>query len=121
MAESDPQQTLHTTVLCYLATILAMADCVGEACPAVGGPYRTKLSRLRSRRALDSSAPALEESARIVANELRDYAKRAATFLESHSAGQRRAIEGLERLVTNLAQRQEFYGARIRQIVGDVD
>src|SRR5690349_17223124 len=119
MTEGDPLRTLHTTVLCYLSTLLSIADCVADACPPVGGPYKTKLNRLKSRLAFDASAGAVEESATIVAGELKDYATRAAAYLDSHAAGQRAATAGIESLLREFSRRQEFYGARLRQTVAE--
>jgi GGDEF domain-containing protein len=121
MAESDPLHTLHTSVHCYLSTLLAMGECLAEACPPVGGPYRTMLSRLKSRLAFDASAPALEESAAVVADELQDYASKAATYLDSYAAGFRRSMAGVEGVLRLLAQRQEFYGGRLRQFATQLE
>src|SRR5712691_3137298 len=115
MADTDILHSLHTTVHCYLATLLATGDCLAESCPPVGGPYRTKLSRLKSRLAFDGSAPALEESAAVVAAELKDYSSKAAAYLDSYAAGLRRSSDDLEAILRRFTQRQEFYSGRLRQ------
>src|SRR5260370_9745676 len=103
MADTDILHSLHTTVHCYLATLLATADCLADACPHVGGPYRTKLNRLKSRLAFDSSAEAVEESAAKVASELKDYSSKAAAYLESHAQGFRHTLAGLDETLMPVA------------------
>ena len=72
-SEVDPHlHALHTAVNCYLSTLSAMANCIGAACPEVGGLYRHRLSRLRSRLAFDSSPDAMVESTAAVDAELTD-------------------------------------------------
>ena len=119
MSDNDPIiKTLHTTVLCYLSTLLAVGECLGDACPPVGGPYRTKLSRLKSRLAFDTSSASVEESSQIAAAELKDYAVKASAYLESYSEGHRRAIAPMEGMLRHLSQRLEFHGARLREVGG---
>ena len=62
---------LQSAVNCYLSTLLAAANCVSKTCPEVGGLYRHRLSRLRSRLAFDSSPKALDESRAAVETELK--------------------------------------------------
>jgi hypothetical protein len=121
MDDNDILHALHTTVHCYLSTLLAAADCLADACPPVGGPYKTKLSRLQSRLAFDSSAEAVEESAAAVAAEFKDYSAQAATYLESHAAGFRRMLTGLEQGLDVLGQRQEYYFGRLRQFASQME
>jgi GGDEF domain-containing protein len=111
-------QAWHATVLAYLSTLLAAGECMETACPAVGGPHRTMLSRLKSRLAFNTTAEAIVESAGLVDAELKDYAAKARAYLESHAAGARRAVEGIEALLHNLVQRQEFHAARLRETAG---
>jgi GGDEF domain-containing protein len=106
---------LHATVHCYLSTLQSVAECLGGACPPVGGPYQHRLSRLGKRLAFDSSKDAVEESCAEVSKELINYAAQASAYLRCHGAELRRAIEGLEEIVRTMAQRQDFYAARLRQ------
>lgn len=115
MPEDNTLHTLHATVHCYLSTLQAVADAMGEACPAVGGPYRQRLSRLRARLAFDSSAGAIEESCAVALQELQEYAGVASGYVEGHRKELRRAIASLEEIIRTIAQRQDFYGARLRQ------
>ncbi len=117
----DPLSALHTAVNCYLSSLLAMANCLGDACPEIGGLYRHRLSRLRSRLAFDSSSEALEESTRAVEGELREYAGKASGYVAQHGIELRTAIAGLEEIIRCLAQRQDFYGARLRQFAAQME
>jgi len=115
MTETEQLNALHTAVNSYLNTLLAVSECIGDACPEVGGPYRNRLGRLRSRLAFDTTPEAIFESTVAVERELKEYSKKAANYIEHHSIELRRAIEALEAIVKSLAQRQDFYGARLRQ------
>jgi GGDEF domain-containing protein len=113
--EDNTLHALHATVHCYLSTLQALADAMGEACPPVGGPYRQRLSRLRARLAFDSSAGAIEESSAVALRELQEYAGEASGYVERHRRELRRAIAGIEEITRTIAQRQDFYNARLRQ------
>jgi hypothetical protein len=115
MTEIEQLNALHTAVNSYLTTLLAVSECIGEACPEVGGPYRNRLGRLRSRLAFDTTPEAIMESTVVVERELKEYSNRTAAYIEHHGIELRRAIDALENIVRALAQRQDFYGARLRQ------
>lgn len=121
MAERDPLQTLHSVVHTYLATLMAIADCVGEACPPVGAPHRHRLSRLRTRLSFNASKEAIEQSSVSVRAELKEYAAKASQYFSSNTAELRRASSGLEEIVRTLAQRQDFYAARLRQFAAQME
>jgi GGDEF domain-containing protein len=121
-SHTDAQaDALHTAVNCYLSTLLAIASSVGAACPEVGGLYRHRLNRLRKRLAFDSSPEALEESRVSVENELTEFAAKASTYVSQHGVELRSALSTLEDIVRSLAQRQDFYGARLRQFAGQME
>lgn len=111
----------HIAVNSYLSTLLATANCVGAACPEVGGLYRHRLSRLRSRLAFDASPSALEESCTAVEVELNEYAAKASQFVAQHGIELRSAIAALEEIVRSLTQRQDFYAARLRQFAAQME
>jgi hypothetical protein len=121
MSEDEPLKALHTAVNCYLATLQRVADTLAQACPAVGGPYRHRLSRLGSRLAFDTNPVAMEESRRVAEVELAEYAHRTALYVERHRAELRRGLAGIEQIVRALAQRQDFYGARLRQFAAQLE
>ena len=118
---AEPEHALNTALSGYLSTLAAVADCLGEACPEVGGPYRQRLHRLRTRLAFRATAGAVEESAVAVAEELHEYSTRAARYLDEHGKEMGRTIASLEQTVMRLAQRQEFYGARLRQFASQME
>jgi GGDEF domain-containing protein len=106
---------LHTAVTSYLSTLLSVAECVGSACPEVGGPYRHRLSRLRSRLAFDTNPTAMKESNAVIEKELGEYAKKASYYVAQHGVELRTTISVLETIIKTLADRQEFYSTRLRQ------
>jgi hypothetical protein len=109
----DPAASPHAVVDSYLSTLLAMAECLGQACPPVGGPYRQRLQRFEKRLRFDSSPEAIAETYGHVAQELEDYAAQAAAYLRGHEAELRRAAAGVGEILGELAQRQEFYAAQL--------
>jgi len=115
MTETEQLSALHIAVTSYLSMLLAVSQCVGTACPEVGGPFRHRLSRLRGRLAFDVNPEAMTESTTVIEKELTDYAKKTANYITQHGVELRRTIEALETIVKSLAQRQEFYAARLRQ------
>jgi GGDEF domain-containing protein len=121
MTDTEQLSALHSAVTSYLSTLLAISNCIGAACPEVGGPYRHRLSRLRSRLAFDCNSEAMVESNAVVEKELAEYARKASQFIELHGLELRRTIEALETIVKSLAQRQEFYGARLRQFAAQME
>jgi GGDEF domain-containing protein len=121
MTDAEQLSALHTAVTSYLSALLAIADCVGTACPEVGGPYRHRLSRLRSRLAFDTNPAAIVESNATVEKELAEFARKSASYVAQHGMELQRTIGALETIVKSLAQRQEFYGARLRQFAAQME
>jgi GGDEF domain-containing protein len=115
MTDTEQLNALHTAVSSYLSTLLAISECLGAACPEVGATYSHRLSRLRSRLAFDVTPEAMVESTAVLERELADYSRKAAHYLAQHGIQIQRAISGIETVVNALAQRQDFYGARLRQ------
>lgn len=121
-AEKDEMRdALQSAVSCYLASLIATANCVGTACPAVGGLYRHRLSRLRARVAFDSSPEMIEESCAAVESDLKEYAAKASAYLAQHGTELRSAITALEAIVRSFAQREDFYAARLRQFAAQME
>jgi len=115
MLEDTQPRTVQKIVNCYLSAIQAAANSLGEACPEVGGPYRSRLNQLRARLAFDPTPEALEESCGTVENELRDYAAKASSFLGQARSKQKSTIFALDDIIQCLARKQEFYLDRLRQ------
>jgi GGDEF domain-containing protein len=121
MTDTEQLSAVHTAASSYLTTLLAVSECLGAACPEVGGPYRHRLSRLRSRLAFDCTPEAMTESVAEVERELKEYSSRTANYITRHGVELRQAIEALEGIVKSLAQRQDFYGARLRQFAANME
>lgn len=119
--EETQANELHTAVHVYLSAFQAIGDCLAQTCPQIGGLYRHRLSRLRARLAFDSSAPALQESLVSVEAELSEYATKASGYVAQHGIELRSAIAALEEIVKTLVQRQDFYGARLRQFATQME
>jgi GGDEF domain-containing protein len=116
----DSGAALHAAVRSYLSTLLSISDCIGAACPEVGGFYRHRLNRLRSRLGFDITVEAMSESAAVVERELKDYASTTAHYITLHGEELQRTIEALATIVKSLAQRQDFYSARLRQFAAQI-
>jgi GGDEF domain-containing protein len=121
MPQEDPLKVLHIAVNCYLSTLQTVADSLAQACPPMGGPYRHRLSRLRTRLAFDANPDALEESCAIVETEIHEYAKKTAAFVDRHGVELRRGLGGLEEVVQTISQRQDFYASRLRQFAKQME
>ncbi len=121
MQETEQVSALQTAVTSYLSTLLALSECVAAACPEVGGQYRHRLTRLRTRLAFEPTPEAMAESTVVVEKELREYAGKTASYIAEHALELRRTIGALETIVKSFAQRQEFYGARLRQFAAQME
>lgn len=121
MNDTEQLSALDTTVNSYLSTLLAIAECVGEACPEVGGPFRHRLSRLHRRLEFDTNPEAIAESNAVVKRELADYANRTSHYVAQHGDELRKTVELLENIVKSLAKRQEFYCGRLRQFAEQME
>ena len=53
--------------------------------------------------------------------ELTEYSEKTASYITRHGVELRQTIEALETIVKSLAQRQEFYGARLRQFAAQME
>jgi GGDEF domain-containing protein len=121
MADDPHLYALRAAVNCYLSTLGAMGDCIGDACPEIGGIYKHRLSRLRARLAFDSSTEAMEESCTAIAEELNEYAARASGYIAQHRLELNTALTGLQEIVKSLTQRQDFYSARLRHFASQME
>jgi len=121
MSQNDPLAALHAAVNCYLSTIQTVAEGMGEACPSIGGPYRYRLGRLRTRLAFDSNPAALEESRAVVEAEVKEFAHKSSTYVERHGIELNRALKGLDEIARRMSERQEFYNTRLRQFAGEME
>jgi GGDEF domain-containing protein len=121
MPEDPHLEALHRAVHCYHSALLATATCLGDACPEIGGFYRHRLTRLRSRLAFDSSPEALEQSCVAVEKELTEYAAKVSSYVAGHGELLRAAVAALAGVASSIGRRQDFYGARLHQFATQLE
>ena len=120
--ERDLMADLSNAVAAYLSTMAVTADCLEQTYPDVGGPYRQRIHRLRTRVSYyDATREAIKESAETLHGELKDYARIANHIRTQRSVELERGILALGDIIENLTQRQEFYGNRLRQFAAQVE
>lgn len=121
MHDSELRKTFHAAVSCYLSTMQTLADALAEACPAVGGPYRHRLTRLGTRLAFDANPTAIEESCAVVEAEVKEFAHKSSLYVDRHSLELTRALKALDAIAGTLSGRQEFYAARLRHFAAEME
>ncbi len=121
MSADELLNALHTVVNSYLSTLETTAIAVAEACPPVGRPYGQRMSRLRARLAFDSAPDKIEQSCAVAARELMAYAEKASGYVDHQRGELRGAIAALEEIARTLAQRQDFYGNRLRRLAAQME
>ena len=121
MTEDGQVNAPQVALNCYLATLLATANALAQACPEVGGIYRHRLTRLRARVAFDSSPKALEESQAAVESEIKEYGAEASAYATNLTGELRSALGSLEELIHHLVQRQDFYASRLRNFAAQME
>jgi GGDEF domain-containing protein len=107
---------LSSSVACYLTTLTAVADCLGQSCREIGTPYRKRIQQLRARLSFQPTREALKESATTLQAELRDYTAVAAEYLDQHDRDLRCAILSLEDIIESMAHRSEVHGSRLQEL-----
>jgi GGDEF domain-containing protein len=115
--ERDHLSELSSAIFCYLSLLSSVADCIGQASPEVGGPYRKRIAQLRTRLFFQSTPKAIKTSLKTVEGELNEYAVVAAQHLDHHDLELRRAIVTLEHVIDMLATRHDFHGTQLREMV----
>lgn len=116
--ERDHLSELSSAVFCYLSLLSSVGDCIGQASPEVGGPYRKRIEQLRTRLFFQATAKTLRSSLKTVEGELNDYAVVAAQHIDQHDLELRRAIVTLEHVLDMLATRHDFHGTQLREMAG---
>ncbi len=119
--ERDLLGDLSHAVAAYLSVLAATADCLEKTNPDVGGPYRQRINRLRSRLAFQATREAIQESSLTVQEELKDYAGVASRALTQRSVDLERGILALGDIIENFTQCQEAYGNRLRQFAAQME
>jgi GGDEF domain-containing protein len=119
--ERDLLAELSNAVACYLNAMAATADCIDQASPHVGGPYRQRIKQLRARIAFEAGRQAIQEGNEAFLAELKDYAAVAGGHHYRHSLALEREILALEDIIETLAYRQEVHSSRLRQLSADME
>jgi GGDEF domain-containing protein len=119
--ERDYLSELSSAISCYLSLLSSVADCVGLASPEVGGPYRKRISQLRTRLFFQTNAKSLKSSLKAVEGELNDYAVVAAQFLDQHDLDLRRAIVTLERVIDTQATCHDFHRTQLLELAARME
>jgi GGDEF domain-containing protein len=88
---------------------------VGDACAAIGQPHQQRLARLRTRLSFDSNKTSIEASARVVRNELRDFAEKSSTYVNAHTQEWKSASQQIQSSAAALVRRQSYYGTRFQE------
>jgi len=112
---------LHSMVHSYLATLLALSDALGEACPPVGGPHQQRLGRLRTRLSFDSNKDAIEASSTVVKAELQDFATKSSEYVALNTGEWKQAAAEIRDIGVGLIKRQRFYATRLRDLAAKMD
>ena len=105
----------------YLATLLALSDALGEACPPVGGPHQQRLGRLRTRLSFDSNKDAIEASSTVVKAELQDFATKSSEYVALNTGEWKQAAAEIRDIGVGLIKRQRFYATRLRDLAAKMD
>lgn len=112
---------LGSSVAGYLRTLTAVADCLGQACREVGGPYRKRIGQLRARLSFQPTRESIHESVVTVEAELSDYAAVAARYWDQHDLALRCAILKLEDIIESMAHRSEVHGTRLQELAARIE
>jgi GGDEF domain-containing protein len=116
----DPSAT-DPALKCYLSMLDTLAAGLAKACPAVGGPYRHRLSRLATRLAFDANSTAIEESGSTVEAEVKEYAAQASLYVLRRAAELSQTLARLKDLSSELSESQTSFAGQLRQLAQSVD
>jgi GGDEF domain-containing protein len=119
--ERDPMADLTNAVAAYLSVMGVTADCLEQAFPDVGGPYRHRIHRLLTRVSFEATREAIKESARVLEAELKDYATISSRIRSERSVELERGILALGDIIENLAQRQDLFSTRLRHFAEQME
>jgi GGDEF domain-containing protein len=108
-------------VAAYLNVMAVTADCLEQTYPDVGGPYRQRIQRLRSRVAFDATRDAIKDSAQTMEAELKDFAGVANRVLSQRSVELKSGILELSDTIEGLVQRQELFANQLRQLASQIE
>jgi hypothetical protein len=121
MENRDYLAEFSSVVASYLLTLSSVADCLGNTCPEVGGPYRDRLTRLRARLSFEATRNGIASATKTVEGELDDYAKAVARYQSQHEIELRSAIVLLQEIIDSMALRAEFQGGQLEKLAAEME
>jgi GGDEF domain-containing protein len=101
----------QTALACYLSTVVAIGNCMGDVCPSVGAMYRDRLLKLPRRLGFDATPQALEQSRDAVATDLLEYSRTASAWTTAGSNHVTKLLEHLRETEDTLAAAAELQSA----------
>jgi GGDEF domain-containing protein len=111
--QHDHLADLSHAVAAYLNIMGATADCLEQAFPDAGGPYRQRIHRLRARVGFDATREAIHTSSQTLQDELKDYSGVVSRILTQRSVELERGILALGDFIDDLNQLQQIQSNRI--------
>jgi GGDEF domain-containing protein len=109
----DHLADLSHAVAAYLNVMAATADCLEQAFPDAGGPYRQRIHRLRARVGFDATREAINSSAQTLQDELKDYSGVVSHILTQRSVELERGILALGDFIDDLNQLHQIHSNRL--------
>jgi GGDEF domain-containing protein len=107
--QHDHLADLSHAVAAYLNVMGATADCLEQAFPDAGGPYRQRIHRLRARVGFDATREAIHNSAQTLQDELKDYSGVVSRILTQRSVELERGILALGDFIDDLNQLHQIH------------
>jgi GGDEF domain-containing protein len=120
-SDRDLLAEFSNAVAAYLNSMSAIADCLEQTHPEVGGPYRQRIQRLRSRVAFDASREAIKKSASTLESELKDYAGVAHRVVTERGVESKRGVLALGDIIESLAERQTLFGNHLLHLAAQIE
>ena len=121
MHTRDLLAELGSVVASYLSALTSVAECLAEASPEVGPPYRDKLKRVRARLSFEATAQSVHASVATLEAELADYAGSAVRYHERHAIELRTAILLLENIVESMARNSRLHNSRLELLAQQME
>ncbi len=119
--QPDHLADLSHAVAAYLNVMAATADCLEQAFPDAGGPYRQRIHRLRARVGFAATRDAISSSAQTLQDELKDYSGVVSRILTERSVELERGILALGDFIDNLNQLQQIHANRLESFAERIE
>jgi GGDEF domain-containing protein len=119
--ERDLLAEFAEAVAAYLNVTDSLALCLEQTCPEVGGPYRQRIQRMRSRVAFDAKREVIKDSAKMLQADLKDYAAAVDQLLTRRTVELKSGILDLGDHLDSLTQRQNLFSQQLRQFASQLE